>query len=102
MRCRRSREEGKRLVQEFEQSGMTRAAFCRARGIAQNTLAYHRRKHRNQVGAELARLLPVQLVGLQPSRGSHLRVELANGRRITVEDGFDAGLLKRLVAALEG
>lgn len=89
-------------MQEFEQSGMTRAAFCRARGIGQNTLAYHRRKHGNQGESGLARLLPVQLVGLQPSRGPHLRVELANGRRIAVEDGFDAGLLKRLVAALEG
>jgi len=30
-----------------------------------------------------------------------LRVELSNGRRIVVEDGFDALHLKRLVAALE-
>jgi hypothetical protein len=29
-------------------------------------------------------------------------VELANGRRIVVEAGFDVAVLKRLIAALEG
>jgi hypothetical protein len=31
-----------------------------------------------------------------------LRVELANGRRIVVEAGFDVAHLQRLVAVLEG
>jgi transposase-like protein len=102
VRGRLSREEGKRLVREFEQSGLTRTAFCRTRGIGPKTLDYHRRKHTNQVQPELGQLLPVQLVGPLPVRSSHLRVELANGRRIAVEDGFDAVLLKRLIVALEG
>jgi hypothetical protein len=46
-------------------------------------------------------LVPVELVESFASRGSQLRVELANGRRIAVEEGFDAMLLRRLVAALE-
>jgi len=46
-------------------------------------------------------LLPVELIGATPAGGC-LRVELANGRRIVVEAGFDVAVLKRLIAALEG
>jgi hypothetical protein len=49
-------------------------------------------------------LLPVELVGISSrglSQGVALRVELANGRRIVVEEGFSASLLKSVVAALE-
>jgi hypothetical protein len=43
----------------------------------------------------------VELIGGM-SVGGGLRVELANGRRIVVEAGFDASHLKRLLAVLEG
>lgn len=99
---RRSREEAERLVSEFAQSGMTRTAFCRGRGIALYTLDYYRRKLGNPEQSRRGQLLPVELVGPLLGRGSHLRVELANGRRIAVEDGFDALLLRRLMAVLEG
>ena len=99
---RRSREEAERLVKEFEQSGMTRMAFCREREIRPHTLDYYRRKHGSPKQERVAQLLPVELVGAVPARSSHLRVELANGRRIGVEEGFDALLLRRLLAVLEG
>jgi hypothetical protein len=99
---RRSREEAERLLVEFEQSGMTRLAFCRERSIALHTLDYYRHKHKNRAKSSVARLLPVELVGPLSPRSCCLRVELANGRRIAVEEGFDAILLKRLMTALEG
>lgn len=99
---RRSREEAERLVCEFEQSGMRRAAFCQGRGVAPHTLDYYRRKLGNPNQARATQLLPVELVGPVATRSSYLRVELANGRRIAVEDGFDALLLRRLGAVLEG
>ena len=102
MSSRRSREEAERLVEEYTRSGMTRAAFCRAQGIAPHTLDYYREKHGKPKQQNLAQLLPVELVNSLPSRGSSLRVELANGRRIAVAEGFDAMLLKRLIATLEG
>jgi hypothetical protein len=37
-RQRRSREEVRRLVDEFEASGSGRAEFCRSRGLALGTL----------------------------------------------------------------
>jgi len=42
----------------------------------------------------------VELVS-SPASDSTLRVELANGRRIAVQVGFDAELLRRIVAVLE-
>ena len=99
---RRSREEAERLVSEFEQSGMTRTAFCQGREVTPHMLDYYRRKLGNSKQLQASQFLPVELVGARPSRSSHLRVELANGRRIAVEDGFDALLLRRLVAVLEG
>jgi hypothetical protein len=45
--------------------------------------------------------LPVDLISVSPVGGC-LRVELANGRRIVVEAGFDVSVLKQLVAVLEG
>jgi hypothetical protein len=98
----RRRVNGERLVREFEQSRMTRKVFCRVQGIALHTLDYYRHKHRSQKQRSTGQLVPVQLVGPWPAKGSHLRVELGNGRRIVVEEGFDVLLLKRLIAALEG
>jgi hypothetical protein len=104
---RRSRSEADRLVSEFEQSGMTRTAFCRTRGISAHTLDYYRRMRRGKKDGS-TRLVRVELVSgggegspLGPSHQARLRVELSNGRQIVVEEGFSAALLKSVVAALE-
>jgi hypothetical protein len=96
---RRSRSEADRLAAEFEQSGMTRTAFCQVHGISAHRLDYYRRMRRERAGAA-PQLVPVELVGA-PKHGVPLRVELANGRRIVVEEGFSASLLKSVVTALE-
>jgi hypothetical protein len=99
---RRSHAEAERLVRDFEQSGLRRKAFCETRGVALHTLDYYRARHRTRrVAAAAQDLLPVDLISA-PSWGCGLRVELANGRRIVVEAGFDVSVLKQLVAALEG
>jgi len=99
---RRSQGEAERLVRDFEQSGLTRKAFCEARGVALHTLDYYRARYRTSRAALAAQeLLPVDLIGT-PSVSGGVRVELANGRRIVVEAGFDASVLKRLIAVLEG
>ena len=100
-RCR-SQAEAERLVRDFKQSGLTRKAFCEARGIALHTLDYYRyREGARRVATPAAELLPIDLIGAT-STGGGLRVELANGRRIVVEAGFEIEHLKRLLAALEG
>ena len=101
-RRRRSQAEAESLVRDFEQSGLRRKAFCSARGIALHTLDYYRARHRIRRAAPAAQeLVPVDLISVSPVGGC-LRVELANGRRIVVEAGFDVSVLKQLVAVLEG
>jgi hypothetical protein len=66
-------------------------------------LDYYRRMRGERAGAA-PQLVPVELVGATKRGVLHgvvLRVELANGRRIVVEEGFSASLLKSVVAALE-
>ena len=98
---RRSQAEAERLVLDFEQSGLTRKAFCEARGVAVHKLDYCRyRENARRVAISSAELLPVDLIGATPTGGG-LPVGLANGRRIVVETGFETEHLKRLLAALE-
>jgi hypothetical protein len=70
--------------------------------VALHTLDYYRQRERvrqRDGGAE--QLVPVELIDPATGAGG-LRVELANGRRVVVEAGFDALHLKRLLAVLEG
>ena len=100
-RHRRSQAEAESLVRDFEQSGLNRKAFCSARGVALHTLDYYRARYRtHRVATAAQELLPVDVISTR-SVSSGLHVELANGRRIAVEAGFDVSLLKRLVAVLE-
>ena len=114
VRRRRSRVEADRLVMEFERSGLTRQAFCAQHGLSVAALDKYRRrcaleKKPAQPRPAANRILPVELVaGIAPAAavaaGSSrtLCVELANGRRIEVPQGFDASTLERLVTVLEG
>jgi hypothetical protein len=100
-RHRRSQAEAESLVRDFEQSGLSRKAFCSVNGVSVHTLDYYRHRKRTRGAATAAQdLLPVDLIGAPCVRGC-LRVELANGRRIVVEAGFDVSLLQRLVSVLE-
>ena len=101
-RRHRSQAEAERLVRDFEQSGLSRKAFCTARGVALHTLDYYRHRERvRQQDAGSEHLVAVELIDPAGPVGG-LRVELANGRCVVVEAGFDAPHLKRLLAVLEG
>lgn len=105
-RRRFSREEAKQLVGEYEASGLTRQAFCAGRGLSVAALD----KYRRHVAAatQRTRSSEVRLVTVEVMPGNStskvdaaLCVELANGRRIGVGNGFDAATLERLLAVLE-
>ena len=107
-RKRRTRGEVKRLVAEFEASGIKRNEFCRTRGIALSTLQRHLERHGSGVGRARAgnRLVAVELSGQEPKRDSQracaLEVVLPGGRRIEVRREFDSATLGRVVKVLEG
>ena len=108
-RQRRSREEVKRLVDEFEASGSDRAEFCRSRNLTLSTLQRHLRARRMgteaRSGRTGTRLVAVRL-GPMPEEASksgeaNLEVLLTRGRRIGVRAGFDPGTLRELILVLE-
>jgi hypothetical protein len=107
-RKRRSSEEVKRLVVEFETSGLRRNEFCRTRGIALSTLRRHLKNHSLGAAAAKAgsRLVAVELPGRNPKRNPAttcaLEVVLSSGRRIEVRREFDSVTLGRVVKVLEG
>jgi transposase-like protein len=115
MRRRRSREEAAQLVLEYEQSGLTRQAFCRRHGLSLATLDNYRKRGTSADAAapdgaassHSITFVPLELVeqpalARQEARpGATLFVELAGGRRIGVVSGFDALTLTRLIAVLE-
>jgi hypothetical protein len=102
-RKRRSSEEVKRLVVEFEASGIPRDEFCRTRGIALSTLRRHLKSHGSGAARAKAvnRLVAVKLSGEDPKRACALEVVLSGGRRIEVRREFDAATLGRVVKVLE-
>lgn len=115
VRRRRSRDEAARLVLEYEQSGLTRQAFCRRHGLSVATLNNYRKRSASvgeaaRAGAASSQsitLVPLELVEqptvarLESRQGATLFVELAGGRRIGVVSGFDGLTLTRLIAVLE-
>ena len=59
VRRRRSRVEAERLVVEFDQSGLTRQAFCAQHGLSVGTLARYREHRRSVAPVAASRMLPV-------------------------------------------
>ena len=106
-RKRRSREEIKRLVLEFEASGLRQNEFCRNHGFALSTLQ-RQLKRRRLYKAEAkkgSRLIAVELAKKDRDENSRptcaLEVVLVSGRRIEVRPDFDPDTLERLLSVLE-
>jgi transposase-like protein len=107
VRKRRSRQEIKRLVREFETSGLRRSEFCQKHNLAPGTLQRGLKRRRMEVDgqSESKRLVEVKVAGIQRnSSGAEacsLEVVLAEGRRIEVRRDFDAETLARLIRTIE-
>ena len=92
----RSKEEIRRIVEEFAKSGMTRREYCAKNGIGMTTLDYWRRAHRKQK----PRLVEVAVEQVHSPAGFAL--VLVNGRRIESSWGFVKADLEKLILVAEG
>jgi transposase-like protein len=90
------------LVAEQEQSGLSVAAFCRDRELAQSQLTYWKRRVRE---AAKASFVEVQLaeprVQARALGSTTIEVRLKNGRSLMVAARFDARHLRALLAVVE-
>ena len=86
--------EMKRVVEEYEKSGVTRREFCQRRGMAVTTFDYWRR----ELGGK-PKLVKVEVAAPEPA--THFRLSLANGRGIESEWRFAEADLARLIRVVE-
>jgi hypothetical protein len=104
-RIRRTSAEVKQIVSEFQSSGMSRSQFCRMRGLTFGVLNRYLKRMQAAVDGSASRLVAVEWGSQKPSaeraRSCGLSVVLSSGREITVNTGFDAATLQRLVEVLE-
>jgi hypothetical protein len=107
VRKRRSRQEIKRLVTEFESSGLRRSEFCQKHNLALGTFqrGLKRRRRQAEGQGECDRLVEVKAARSRRNGTAESscasEVLLAKGRRIEVRRDFDAETLARLIRTLE-
>ena len=96
-RVRRSRAEIDQLLELFEGSGQTQAAFCREHGLSVASLCAWRRKRREADAPPGFR--EVRVGGFAPAAAGPL-VRLPDGIEIVLPAGVCASELCRIVTAL--
>jgi hypothetical protein len=93
--------EMRRMLEEYESSGLTRREFCRRRGIPVTTFDYWLREHamrpRNQ--ERRPRMVAVEVANAEA--GPNFKLSLANGRRIECSWRFADAELARLIRIAE-
>lgn len=103
---------GEQLVARYRASGLTRKEFAVRADISVSTLGYYLRRERKaspSAAVAPSRILPVEFVvpeeaaaqASAPVGFGGIRIRLANGRLLEVERGFDAQLLREVLAVLE-
>ena len=100
MSKRRAKEEWLELVEDWEASGMSGAAWCRERGVHYQCFLYWRRRSRDLAGTSQA-VIPAEggFCEILPSGRLTLEVD---GVLLHLERGFDGGLLREVVSTLKG
>ena len=99
-RDRHKEQHWRRLLRDWQRSGLSVAAFCRRAGVADNRF-YAWRRILGERDAEQATFIPVRLLTESGSPDGSLEVLLTKGRRLRVPPGFDAATLRQLLAVLE-
>ncbi len=94
-------EQRAEILGKFHDSGLTKEAFARQEGYHSSMLGNWLRKER-EASHPTPTLVPVDVKPRKPPvAASSLDIVLRSGHRIHVASGFDADLLRQLVAALE-
>ena len=93
--------EMRRVLEEYESSGLTRREFCQRRGIALTTFDYWRREHAMKPQKQARRPRMVAVAVANAEAGPNFTLSLANGRRIECSWRFADAELARLIRIAE-
>ena len=104
---RASRDEWRKRVDRWTDSGLTAKEFAGETGINAGTLQFWKyklrklgpKKRRSPTASILSSIVEVRSAVAPPE--SRFEIELGNGRRLRVPAAFDASALKALLAILE-
>ena len=99
-----AREKWTRIIREQQTSGLSVAAFCAQRGVAESSFYPWKRKLSEAGDTATGDDAPTFVeatVRSVPQECSGVTVELACGRRVTVARGFDRRLLLEVIETLE-
>lgn len=87
-------------VRRWRASGLTARQFCRREGLNPRTLSWWASTLRDEAPTE-ATFVDVTALVAAPPRTASLEVVVRDGVTVRVVPGFDAALLREVVAALE-
>jgi hypothetical protein len=95
----RNEAERRREVARWRASGMDAGSYCAAHDISEESLRRWRGEAEGRRAATAPAFLRLEVTGARERRG--LTVEVGPAR-VQVEEGFDAKLLREVVAAISG
>ena len=100
---KRTAEEIERLLQGYEESGLSRQQYCQREGIPVTTFDYYRQRSSRKAAAKrrAAGLVKVKLEVAPEQAQSVFTLTLANGRRIESAWAFSDVDLARLIRIAE-
>lgn len=87
-------------IQAWQGSGLSQRAYCQKNNLKEYRFSHWKRRLSTDAGT--TRFVPVPLPTRLPVPIKHrvFHVWTPNGFRVDVEEGFDPGLLKKLLAVL--
>ena len=100
---KRTAEEIERLLQGYEESGLSRQQYCQREGIPATTFDYYRQRSSRKAAAKrrVAGLVKVKLEVAPEQAQSIFTLTLSNGRRIESAWAFSEVDLARLIRIAE-
>jgi hypothetical protein len=90
------------LLEGFDGSGLTQAAFARQQGLSVSTLRFWLRKRRRRPrrGSPAARLVPVRITGSLAAPRPMIELDVGTGRRVHIPLDADREDLARLLPVI--
>ena len=96
--------EARAVLSAWRSSGVSIERFAAARGIVAQRIRWWKKKLEGSAPAsrKSTALLPVRVVGTEPTRGAPVQVILPSGHIVRVGRGFDEDTFARVMAILGG